>query len=78
MQFLVGQILIFPRKHSANGNDHKKNWIGFVRGEGMMKEITEGKFDGRKGRGRNRMRISDYLKKVKYVYMKRKADDRQL
>jgi len=27
----------------------KKNWIGYVlRGEGMMKEIMEGKCDGRK------------------------------
>ena len=58
----------------------KKNWIGHVlRGEGMMKEIIEGKFNGRKGRGRNRIGMLDHLKEGgTYVDMKRKADDREL
>ena len=58
----------------------KKNWIGHVlRGEGMMKEIIEGKFDGRKGRGRSRIGMLDDLKEGgTYDVMKRKASDREL
>ena len=42
-----------------------------------VKEIIEGKFNGRKGRGRNRIGMLDHLKEGgTYVDMKRKADDR--
>ena len=42
-----------------------------------MKEIIEGKFDGRKGQGRNRIGILGDLKEGEmYIDTKRRADDR--
>jgi len=56
-----------------------QNRIGHVLGgEGMMKEIIEGKFDGRNGRGRSRIGMLDDLKEGEtYDVMKLKAIDRE-
>ena len=53
----------------------KKRWLGHVaRHEGMLKQVIEGKMEGRRGRGRRRMgMISDM---GKYEEWKRLAEDR--
>jgi hypothetical protein len=46
----------------------KKNWIGHImRGDGLMKEVMEGKMEGKRGPGRKRIgMIDDLLEKVPY------------
>ena len=40
----------------------KKNWIGHImRGDGLMKEVMEGKMEGKRGRGRKRIGMIDEL-----------------
>ena len=58
----------------------KKNWIGHVlRGEGLMKEVMEGRLVGKRGRGRRRIGMLDSLQEDgTYVTMKRKASDRTM
>ena len=54
-------------------------WIGNVlRGEGLLKEVVEGKMEGKRPRGRPRKGMLDELKKGSYIDMKRRAEDRQL
>ena len=55
----------------------KKRWIGHVlRGDGLLKEVIEGRMEGSKPRGRPRLGMLDDLITVLYVDMKRKAEDR--
>jgi hypothetical protein len=55
----------------------KKNWIGHViRGEGILKEVIEGRMEGKRTRGRKRMGMLDILTDGNYVEMKEKAKDR--
>jgi hypothetical protein len=57
----------------------KKNWIGHVmRGDGLMREVMEGRMKGTKASGRPRIGMIDDLKEKSYVNMKRKAQDREL
>ena len=40
----------------------KKNWIGHImRGDGLMKEVMEGKMEGKRERGRKRIGMIDEL-----------------
>jgi len=40
----------------------KKNWIGHVlRGEGLLREVMEGRMEGKRPRGRSRKRMLDEL-----------------
>ena len=56
----------------------KKSWIGHVlRGDGLLKEVIEGRMEGSKPRGRPRLGMLDDLITVSYVDMKRKAEDRE-
>jgi hypothetical protein len=57
----------------------KKNWIGHImRGDGLMKEVMEGKMEGKRGRGRKRIGMIDELMENKqYGDLKRRAEDRQ-
>ena len=57
----------------------KKNWIGHVmRGDGLMKEVMEGKMEGKRGPGRRRIgTIDDLLWKERYGDLKRRAEDRR-
>ena len=57
----------------------KKNWIGHImRGDGLMKEVMEGKMEGKRGPGRKRIgMIDDLIEKERYGDMKRRAEDRQ-
>ena len=56
----------------------KKNWIGHIlRGEGMLKEVIEGRMLGKRPRGRKRIGMLDELQeKESYGDMKRRAQDR--
>ena len=56
----------------------KKNWIGHVmRGEGLLREVMEGKMFGKRGRGRPRIgMLSVLLEGDKFHKMKRRAEDR--
>ena len=58
----------------------KKRWIGHIlRGEGLVKDVMEGRTFGKKGRGRPRIMLLDDLKKDdSYQAMKSKARDRSL
>ena len=48
----------------------KKNWIGHImRGDGLMKEVMEGKIEGKRGPGRKRIgMIDDLLEKERYGF----------
>lgn len=55
----------------------KKNWMGHVlRGEGLLLEVMEGRFEGRRGRGRPRAKMLDDMIEDSYANMKRKAQNR--
>ena len=58
----------------------KKNWIGHVlRGEGMMKDVMEGRIEGKRCVGRRRQSmLHELMEGGSYVQMKRKAEDREL
>ena len=57
----------------------KKKLIGHImRGDELMKEVMEGKMEGKRGRGRKRIGMIDELMKNKqYGDLKRRAEDRQ-
>ena len=55
----------------------KKNWMGHVlRGDGMLREVMEGKMEGKRPRGRPRRGMLQELMETSYVDMKRRAEDR--
>jgi hypothetical protein len=57
----------------------KKNWIGHVlRGEGLLRDVIEGRMVGKRPRGRRRVGMIDDLKEGSYVIMKRRAEDRDV
>ena len=56
----------------------KKNWIGHVlRGNGLFKDVMEGRFEGKRPKGRPRIGILEDLMESSYENMKRKAQDRK-
>lgn len=58
--------------------NRKKRWIGHIlRGEGLLKEVIEGRMEGKRSRGRPRLGMLDDLKFHSYVDMKRKTEDRE-
>ena len=55
----------------------KKNWIGHIlRGDSLLKEVIEGRMEGKRIRGRPRLGMLDDLITHSYVDMKRIAEDR--
>jgi hypothetical protein len=55
----------------------KKGWMGHVlRGGGLLRDVIEGRMEGKRPRGRPRMGMIDDLKGGSYVNMKRRAEDR--
>ena len=56
----------------------KKNWIGHVlRREGLLKDVLEGRMEGKCTRGKPRKKFLDDLSK-EYEVLKRKAPNREL
>ena len=57
--------------------NRKKSWIGHVlRGNGLLKEVIEGRMEGKRARGRPRLARLDEIMKGSYVDMKRRTEDR--
>ena len=57
----------------------KKRWIGhIVRGNGLLKEVIEGRTDGRRLEGRKRIGMLSKLKEDGYANMKRRADNTEI
>ena len=57
--------------------ERKKKWIGHIlRGKGLMKDVLEGRMEGKRPRGRKRMGMIDELKEGSYGIMKRRAENR--
>ena len=55
----------------------KKNWIGHIlRGEGLLKDVIEGRMEGKPPSGIKRIGMIDELKEKSYQDMKRRAEDR--
>ena len=56
----------------------KKNWVGHVlRGDGLLRDVIEGRMEGKRGRGRKRKGMLDDLMKDGYEKMKRSAQNRE-
>ena len=47
-----------------------------MRGEGLLKQVLEGRMEGKRPRGRSRMGMIDDIKEGSYVKMKRRAENR--
>ena len=57
--------------------NRKKNWIGHIlRGDGIVKEVIEGRREGQRSIGRPRAGMLDDLVVVSYGDTKRRAEDR--
>ena len=57
----------------------KKRWIGhIVRGNGLSKEVIEGRIDGRRPKERKGIGMLSELKEDGHAKMKRRADNRDL
>ena len=57
----------------------QKRWIRHVlRGNGLLKEVIEGRIDGRRPRGRKRLGMLSELKEDGYAKMKRRIQNRGL
>ena len=55
----------------------KKRWIGhIVRGEGLLKEVIEGRMEGKRPRGRKRIGMLQEIKEGTYGEMKRSAENK--
>ena len=56
----------------------KKNWIGHVlRGDGLLRDVLEGRMMGKTVRGRPRIEMLDELMEGSFVKMKRRAEARE-
>src|SRR6218665_131868 len=57
----------------------KKNSIGHIlRGESLLREVTEGRMIGKRSRGRKRLgTLNEFLKESSHAELKRKAENRK-
>ena len=56
----------------------KKNWIGHVlRGDGLLRDVLEGRMLGKRPRGRPRRGMIDDLMEGSFMKMKRRAEGRK-
>src|SRR6218665_719463 len=57
----------------------KKNWIGHIlRGESLLREVTEGRIIGKRPRGKKRLgTLNEFLKESSHAELKRKAENRK-
>ena len=57
--------------------NRKKNWIGHIlRGDGIVKEVIEGRMEGKRSRGRSIAGMLDDLVVVSYGDTKRREENR--
>jgi hypothetical protein len=58
--------------------ERKKNWIGHVlRGDGLLRNVLEGRMLGKKPQGKPRTKMVDDLMEGSFVEMKRRAEGRE-
>ena len=58
--------------------ERKKNWIGHVlRGNGLMRDVLEGRMLGKRPQGRPRIGMIDDLMEGSYEKLKRRAEGRE-
>jgi len=56
--------------------NRKKNWIGHIlRSDGLLKDVIEGRMEGKRTQGRRRIGMIDELMEGTYGQMKRRAED---
>jgi len=56
----------------------QQNWIGHIlRGKSLQREIMKGRLDGKRGRGRPRQKLMNWLKENGYGKLKEKAQHRK-
>ena len=56
----------------------QRNWIGHIlRGDSLGREIIEGRMEGRKGRGRPRQKLLDWMMREGYKELKEEAQRRE-
>src|ERR1041385_1407630 len=66
------------RQISGLIRNRKKKWIGHVlRGEGILKDVIEGRMEWKRGKGRPRMGMLDELIVNSFEDMKRRAENRE-
>jgi len=58
----------------------KKNWLGHImRGEGVLRNIIEGRLEGKRSRGRKRIvMLDEFMKGTTFETLKRRAQERCL
>lgn len=63
---LVGEEMEFDSDHL----DEKRNWIGHVIKEGMLRIVIKGRFQGQKPTGRKKNMMDEVLDRRKYKWSK--------
>src|SRR6266581_7863404 len=64
------------RCHIRTTYQRKKNWIGHVhRGDGLLRDVLEGRMLGKRSRGRPRRGMIYDLMEGSFVKMKRRAEE---
>ena len=57
--------------------ERKKNWIGHVlRGDGLLKEVMEGRLEAKRPKGSSRIGMLEELKEGPNANIKRRAENR--
>ena len=55
----------------------KKRWIGHIlRHDNMLRSVLDARMEGKRPRGRRRIKMVDDIKNGNYAQMKRRAEDR--
>jgi len=66
-----------PSGPSINQAD-KQNWIGHIlRGKSLQREIMEKMMEGKRGRGRPRQKLMDWMMENEYEKLNEKAQHRE-
>ena len=58
----------------------QRNWMGhtcIMRGDALQREIIEGRMEGKRGRGRSRQKLLDWLLSEGYSKLKEEAQHRE-